>query len=94
MSRLEEEQHKAQEEKTSLLSDLASVRELCVKLDSSKELTARQLTAKSMDVERVRPEHTPAFFVFSFLPPEPLNHACTPSRSLQSWRMCTRRRSC
>lgn len=54
MSRLEEELHKAQEDKTSLLSDLASVRELCVKLDSGKELTARQLTTKSMDAERVR----------------------------------------
>lgn len=60
MSRLEEELRKAQEEKAALLSDLASVRELCVQLDSGKELTARQLTAKSMDVERVRPDHTPA----------------------------------
>uniref|UniRef100_A0A4W6CK52 Centrosomal protein 135 n=1 Tax=Lates calcarifer TaxID=8187 RepID=A0A4W6CK52_LATCA len=56
MSRLEEELHKAQEEKASLLSDLASVRELCVKLDSGKELTARQLTSKSMDLERVTGE--------------------------------------
>ncbi|XP_023127564.2 centrosomal protein of 135 kDa isoform X3 [Amphiprion ocellaris] len=56
MSRLEEELHKAQEEKAALLSDLASVRELCVKLDSGKELTARQLTSKSMDVERVTGE--------------------------------------
>lgn len=54
MSRLEEELHKAQEEKAALLADLASVRELCVKLDSSKELTARQLTSRSMDLERVR----------------------------------------
>lgn len=54
MSRLEEALHKAQEDKTSLLEDLASVRELCVKLDSGKELTARQLTTKSMDAERVR----------------------------------------
>lgn len=53
-SRLEEELHKAQEEKAALLSDLASVRELCVKLDSGKELTARQLTSRSMDLERVR----------------------------------------
>uniref|UniRef100_A0A3P8T643 Centrosomal protein 135 n=1 Tax=Amphiprion percula TaxID=161767 RepID=A0A3P8T643_AMPPE len=56
MSRLEEELHTAQEEKAALLSDLASVRELCVKLDSGKELTARQLTSKSMDVERVTGE--------------------------------------
>eukprot|EP00064_Thunnus_orientalis_P017659 superscaffoldBa00003812_g17744 len=56
MSRLEEELHKAQEEKANLLSDLASVRELCVKLDSGKELAARQLTSKSMDLERVTGE--------------------------------------
>lgn len=56
MSRLEEELHKAQEEKTALLSDLASVRELCVKLDSGKDLTARQLTSKSMELERVTGE--------------------------------------
>uniref|UniRef100_A0A671TTS0 Centrosomal protein 135 n=1 Tax=Sparus aurata TaxID=8175 RepID=A0A671TTS0_SPAAU len=56
MSRLEEELHKAQEEKAALLSDLASVRELCVKLDSGKELTARQLTSRRMDLERVTGE--------------------------------------
>ncbi|XP_034439541.1 centrosomal protein of 135 kDa isoform X1 [Hippoglossus hippoglossus] len=56
MSRLEEELHSTQEEKAALLSDLASVRELCVKLDSGKELTARQLTSKSMDLERVTGE--------------------------------------
>uniref|UniRef100_A0A8C4EZM8 Centrosomal protein of 135 kDa n=1 Tax=Dicentrarchus labrax TaxID=13489 RepID=A0A8C4EZM8_DICLA len=56
MSRLEEELNKAQEDKATLLSDLASVRELCVKLDSSKELTARQLTSRSMDLERVTGE--------------------------------------
>lgn len=58
MSRLEEELQKAQEEKASLLSDLASVRDLCVKLDTGKELTAHQLTSKSMDLERVRPVFT------------------------------------
>ncbi|XP_035997365.1 centrosomal protein of 135 kDa [Fundulus heteroclitus] len=56
MSRLDEELRKAQEEKAALLSDLASVRELCVKLDSGKDLTARQLTSKSMDLERVTGE--------------------------------------
>ncbi|XP_040896796.1 centrosomal protein of 135 kDa isoform X3 [Toxotes jaculatrix] len=56
MSRLEEELHKAKEEKAALLSDLASVRELCVKLDSGKDLTSRQLTSKSMDLERVTGE--------------------------------------
>ncbi|XP_076582514.1 centrosomal protein of 135 kDa [Chaetodon auriga] len=56
MSRLEEELHKAKEEKAALVSDLASVRELCVKLDSGKELAARQLTSRSMDLERVTGE--------------------------------------
>ncbi|KAM4629083.1 centrosomal protein of 135 kDa [Polymixia lowei] len=56
MSRLEEELRTAQGEKAALVSDLASVRELCVKLDSGKELTARHLTSKSMDLERVTGE--------------------------------------
>ncbi|KAJ0065301.1 hypothetical protein NL108_007027 [Boleophthalmus pectinirostris] len=56
MSHLEQELHKAREEKASLLSDLASVRELCVKLDSGKEITARHLANKSMDLERVTGE--------------------------------------
>lgn len=54
MSQTEKDLQNAQEENAALLSDLASVRELCVKLDSGKELTARQLTSKSMDLERVR----------------------------------------
>ncbi|CAM4693182.1 unnamed protein product [Leuciscus chuanchicus] len=56
MSRLEEEVQAVRAEKDSVLADLASVRELCVKLDSSKELTIRQLTAKSMELERVTGE--------------------------------------
>uniref|UniRef100_A0A8C1L9L7 Centrosomal protein 135 n=1 Tax=Cyprinus carpio TaxID=7962 RepID=A0A8C1L9L7_CYPCA len=56
MSRLEEEVQAARAEKASVLADLVSVRELCVKLDSSKELTTRQLTAKSMELERVTSE--------------------------------------
>ncbi|XP_054645253.1 centrosomal protein of 135 kDa-like isoform X2 [Dunckerocampus dactyliophorus] len=52
MSRLEEELRIVQEEKAALLADLASVRELCVKLDSDKEVTARQLLYKNMEVER------------------------------------------
>ncbi|XP_037530312.1 centrosomal protein of 135 kDa [Nematolebias whitei] len=56
MSQTEKDLQKAQEENAALLSDLASVRELCVKLDSGKELTARQLTSKSMDLERVTGE--------------------------------------
>ncbi|XP_039555031.1 centrosomal protein of 135 kDa isoform X1 [Passer montanus] len=53
MSRLEEDLKRENQDKASVLADLASVRELCVKLEASKELLARQLTSKSMDYERV-----------------------------------------
>ncbi|XP_012677322.2 centrosomal protein of 135 kDa isoform X1 [Clupea harengus] len=53
MSRLEEELQATRGEKANVLGDLAAVRELCVKLDSGKELTARHLTGKSMELERV-----------------------------------------
>ncbi|XP_053314564.1 centrosomal protein of 135 kDa [Spea bombifrons] len=53
MSKLEEQLRQEQNEKESLLSDLASVRELCVKLDSNKEHFSRQLTARNMENERV-----------------------------------------
>ncbi|XP_075786504.1 centrosomal protein of 135 kDa isoform X4 [Pelodiscus sinensis] len=56
MSKLEEDLKRAQEEKSSILADLASVRELCMKLESSKELFSRQLTSKNMDYERVLAE--------------------------------------
>ncbi|KAL9852385.1 centrosomal protein of 135 kDa isoform 3-T8 [Geothlypis trichas] len=53
MSRLEEDLKRENQDKASVLADLTSVRELCVKLEASKELLARQLTSKSMDYERV-----------------------------------------
>ncbi|KAJ7410493.1 Testis-specific protein 10 protein [Willisornis vidua] len=53
MSKLEEDLKRENHDKTSVLADLTSVRELCVKLESSKELLSRQLTSKSMDYERV-----------------------------------------
>ncbi|KAM9381604.1 centrosomal protein of 135 kDa [Phaethornis superciliosus] len=53
MSRLEEDIRREKQDKSSVLADLASVRELCVKLESNKELLSRQLTSKSMDYERV-----------------------------------------
>ncbi|KFR07871.1 Centrosomal protein of 135 kDa, partial [Nipponia nippon] len=52
-SKLEEDIKRENQDKSSLLADLASVRELCVKLESNKELLSRQLTSKSMDYERV-----------------------------------------
>ncbi|XP_027635089.2 centrosomal protein of 135 kDa isoform X5 [Falco peregrinus] len=53
MSILEEDIKRENQDKSSVLADLASVRELCVKLESNKELLSRQLTSKSMDYERV-----------------------------------------
>ncbi|KAM8939873.1 centrosomal protein of 135 kDa [Pelodytes ibericus] len=56
MSKLEEQFRHEQNEKTSILTDLSSVRELCVKLDSSKEHFSRQLTVKNMEHERIMGE--------------------------------------
>ncbi|NXQ90069.1 CP135 protein, partial [Nyctibius grandis] len=53
MSKLEEDIKREKQDKSSVLADLASVRELCVKLESNKELLSRQLTSRSMDYERV-----------------------------------------
>lgn len=56
LSKLEEQRRHEQDEKALILSDLASVRELCVKLDSSKEQFSRQLTARNMEYERIADE--------------------------------------
>ncbi|XP_063809419.1 testis-specific gene 10 protein isoform X1 [Pseudophryne corroboree] len=56
VGRMEEELRQAKAEKSSALSDLASTRELCVKLDSGKEMINRQLCAKTQDVERLQQE--------------------------------------
>lgn len=53
MSKFEEDIKREKLDKSSVLADLASVRELCVKLESNKELLSRQLTSKSMDYEKV-----------------------------------------
>ncbi|KAM9796828.1 centrosomal protein of 135 kDa-like [Syngnathus typhle] len=51
-SRLEEEVRVHQEEKVTLLTELVSVKEVCVKMDAEKEIAARQLLLKSMELER------------------------------------------
>ncbi|XP_069600550.1 centrosomal protein of 135 kDa isoform X2 [Ranitomeya imitator] len=56
MAKYEEQLRHELDEKALVLSDLASVRELCVKLDSSKEQFSRQLTARNMEYERVLDE--------------------------------------
>ncbi|XP_075052089.1 centrosomal protein of 135 kDa isoform X2 [Mixophyes fleayi] len=53
MSKLEEQLRREQDEKALILSDLTSVRELCVKLDSSKEQFSRHLTSRNMEYERL-----------------------------------------
>ncbi|CAH2300228.1 Hypothetical predicted protein [Pelobates cultripes] len=53
MSRLEDKLKHEQNEKDTILSDLSSVRELCVKLDSNKEHLSRQLTGRNMEYERL-----------------------------------------
>ncbi|CAH2223339.1 testis-specific gene 10 isoform X1 [Pelobates cultripes] len=55
-SKMEEEAHQIKAEKSTVLNDLASTRELCVKLDSSKELLNRQLSAKIQDMEQLQME--------------------------------------
>ncbi|KAM4052055.1 centrosomal protein of 135 kDa isoform 3-T3 [Anomaloglossus baeobatrachus] len=56
LSKYEEQLRHELDEKAFVLSDLASVRELCVKLDTSKEQFSRQLTARNIEYERVLDE--------------------------------------
>ncbi|XP_068124292.1 testis-specific gene 10 protein isoform X3 [Hyperolius riggenbachi] len=56
VARMEEELRQIKAEKSSALSDLATTRELCVKLDSGKEMINRQLCAKTQDLERLQNE--------------------------------------
>lgn len=54
MAKLEEILRREKEEKSSMNHDVSAVRDLCVKLESSKDLLSRQLTSKSMEFERVK----------------------------------------
>ncbi|XP_037685784.1 centrosomal protein of 135 kDa [Choloepus didactylus] len=56
MSRLEEELRRQEDEKAGVLNDLSSLRELCIKLDSSKDIMTQQLNSKNLEFERVSAE--------------------------------------
>lgn len=54
MSRLEEELRHQEDAKAAVLNDLSSLRELCIKLDSGKDIMTQQLNSKNLELERVR----------------------------------------
>lgn len=51
---LEEAMRQTEEDKQNLLEDLSAVRELCAKLEVTKESIQRQLTSTSLDKEQVK----------------------------------------
>lgn len=53
ISRLEEELRHKEDEKAAVLNDLSSLRELCIKLDSGKDIMTQKLNSKSLEFERV-----------------------------------------
>lgn len=56
MARLEEELRHIENEKAAVLNDLSSLRELCIKLDSGKDLMTQQLNSKSLELEKATAE--------------------------------------
>ncbi|KFO26485.1 Centrosomal protein of 135 kDa [Fukomys damarensis] len=52
MASLEEELRHQEEEKATVLNDLSSLRELCIKFDSRKDVMTQQLNSKNLELER------------------------------------------
>ena len=50
---MEESVRQLQDDKGSLVQDLSAVRDLCVKLENTKEVMSRQLTTRNIDTEQV-----------------------------------------
>ena len=53
LANMEESIRQLQDEKTSLVQDLTAVRDLCIKLENTKEVMSRQLTTRNIDTEQV-----------------------------------------
>uniref|UniRef100_A0A671E8A4 Centrosomal protein 135 n=1 Tax=Rhinolophus ferrumequinum TaxID=59479 RepID=A0A671E8A4_RHIFE len=53
ISRLEEELRHQEDEKAVVFSDMSSLRELCIKLDSGKDIMTQQLNSKNLEFEKV-----------------------------------------
>uniref|UniRef100_A0A673TC99 Centrosomal protein 135 n=1 Tax=Suricata suricatta TaxID=37032 RepID=A0A673TC99_SURSU len=53
MSRLEEELRHQEDAKVAALNDMSSLRELCIKLDSGKDIMTQQLNSKNLEFEKV-----------------------------------------
>lgn len=52
MSQLEEELRRHESEKATVLGDMSSLRELCIKLDSGKDIMTHQLNSKGLELDR------------------------------------------
>lgn len=54
LAQMEEQVRLANEDRESMMQDLSAVRELCMKLDQTRESLSRQLAAKSLDHDQMR----------------------------------------
>lgn len=54
LAQMEEQLRLANEDRENMMQDLTAVRELCMKLDHTRESLSRQLAAKSLDHEQLR----------------------------------------
>ena len=59
VANLEEQLRLAEDERQGLLQDLTAVRDLCARLESTKDALQRQLTSKSLDHEKVKNNSPP-----------------------------------
>lgn len=66
MAKLEEILRREKEEKSSMNHDVSAVRDLCVKLESSKDLLSRQLTSKSLEFERVKEKKCYSYRIYRY----------------------------